>query len=145
MAPPPNLSPHYQDALPHGGFNPNNLFYSPAYEQAPQREPGPGPKDAPFTGRRGPLEFDGAGAEEEEGEEEEEEEEEEGVEDDDDDEEGGEEEDEEGTGEDDLVEVDTDGVRTKKKKKKVSGTRGPKWTAAAPTSANWYDSFLHNL
>jgi hypothetical protein len=25
------LSPHYQDALPHGGFNPNNL-YSPAYE-----------------------------------------------------------------------------------------------------------------
>jgi hypothetical protein len=31
----PNLLPHYQDALPHGGFNPNNL-YSPAYEQ---REP----------------------------------------------------------------------------------------------------------
>jgi hypothetical protein len=61
----PNLSPHYQDALPHGGFNPNNL-YSPAYEQ---REPGPGADGDPFTGRRGPLEFDGAGAEgaEEEG------------------------------------------------------------------------------
>ncbi|KAK1693647.1 hypothetical protein QYE76_010344, partial [Lolium multiflorum] len=50
-----------------------------------------------------------------------------GVEDDEDeDEEGGEEEDEEGAGEDDLVEVDADGVRTKKKK--ASGTRGPKWT-----------------
>ncbi|KAK1584899.1 hypothetical protein QYE76_016625 [Lolium multiflorum] len=41
----PNLSPHYQDALPHGGFNPNNL-YSPAYEQ---REPGPGADGDPFT------------------------------------------------------------------------------------------------
>ncbi|KAK1679136.1 hypothetical protein QYE76_039984 [Lolium multiflorum] len=67
------------DALLHGGFNPNNLFYSPAYEQAPQREPGPGPDGAPSTGRRGPLEFDGARAEEEEdGGEDEEEEEEEG-------------------------------------------------------------------
>ncbi|KAK1607577.1 hypothetical protein QYE76_031250 [Lolium multiflorum] len=73
----PNLSPHYQDALPHGGFNPNNL-YSPAYEQRRPR--------------------------------------------------GGEEEDDEGAGDDDLVEVDADGVRTKKKKKKASGTRGPKWT-----------------
>jgi hypothetical protein len=25
----PNLSPHYQDALPHGGFNPNNLYVKP--------------------------------------------------------------------------------------------------------------------
>ena len=73
----PNLSPHYQDALPHGGFNPNNL-YSPAYEQ---REPGPGPDGDPFTGRRGPLEYDGAGAEEDDGVEEEDDEEEDGVED----------------------------------------------------------------
>ncbi|KAK1665471.1 hypothetical protein QYE76_053630 [Lolium multiflorum] len=81
--------------------------------------------------RRGPLEFDGAGAEEEEdGGEDEEQEEWEGVEDDDNDEdaEGGEEEDEEGAGEDDLVEVDVDDVGTRKKKKKASGTRGPKWT-----------------
>jgi hypothetical protein len=124
----PNLSPHYQDALPHGGFNPNNL-YSPAYEQ---REPGPGADGGPFTGRRGPLEYDGAGAEEDDGVEEEDDEEEDGVEDDeeddDEDEEGGEEEDDEGAGDDDLVEVDADGVRTKKKKKKASGTRGPKWT-----------------
>ncbi|XP_071676986.1 uncharacterized protein [Lolium perenne] len=49
-------------------------------------------------------------------------------EDDDEDEEGGKEEDEEGAGDDDLVEVDADGVKTKKKKK-ASGTRGPKWTA----------------
>ncbi|KAK1684066.1 hypothetical protein QYE76_044914 [Lolium multiflorum] len=112
------------DALPHGGFNPNNL-YSPAYEQ---REPGPGADGDPFTGRRGPLEFDGAGAEEEGGSEDEEDDEEEEVEDEDDDEdeEGGEEEDEEGAGDNDLVEVDADGV--KKKKKKASGTRGPKWT-----------------
>nr|XP_051203983.1 uncharacterized protein LOC127317464 [Lolium perenne] len=125
----PNLSPHYQDALPHGGFNPNNL-YSPAYEQ---REPGPGPDGDPFTGRRGPLEYDGADAEEDDGVEEEDDDEEEGVEDDeeddDEDEEGGEEEDDDGAGDDDLVEVDADGVRTKKKKKKkASGTRGPKWT-----------------
>ncbi|XP_051188068.1 uncharacterized protein [Lolium perenne] len=118
-----------RDALPRGGFNPNNL-YSPVYEQ---REPGPGADGNPFTGRRGPLEFDGAGAEgaeEEGGGEDEEDDEEEGVEDEDEDEdeEGGEEEDEEGAGEDDLVEVDADGVK-KKKKKKASGTRGPKWTA----------------
>ncbi|KAK1604765.1 hypothetical protein QYE76_028438 [Lolium multiflorum] len=72
----PNLSPRYEDALPHGGFNPNAMFYSPTYE------PGPGPEGAPFNGRRGSLEFDGAGAEEEEEEVEEDEEEEgeEGVE-----------------------------------------------------------------
>ncbi|KAK1679269.1 hypothetical protein QYE76_040117 [Lolium multiflorum] len=100
----PNLSPRYEDALPHGSFNPNTMFYSPT----------------------GPLEFDGASVEEEE---EVEEEEGDGVEEgveDDEDEEGGDEEDDEGAGEDadDLVEVDADGV---KKKKKVSGTRGPKW------------------
>jgi hypothetical protein len=47
------LSPHYQDALPHGGFNPNNL-YSSAYEQ---REPGPGADGDPFTGRRAAHNF----------------------------------------------------------------------------------------
>jgi hypothetical protein len=97
------------------------VFYSLAYDQAPQREPGPGVDGAPFTGRRGPLEFSSAGGEEEE---------EEGVEDDDD-EEGGDEEDDENAGAaedaDDLVEVDAAGVR-KKRKKKASGTRGPKWT-----------------
>ncbi|KAK1662212.1 hypothetical protein QYE76_050371 [Lolium multiflorum] len=42
----PNLSPRYEDALPHGGFNPNAMFYSPMYK------PGPGPEGAPFNGRR---------------------------------------------------------------------------------------------
>jgi hypothetical protein len=53
----PNLSLHYQDTLSHGVFNPNAVFYSPTYEQAPQREPRPSVDGAPFTGRRGPLEF----------------------------------------------------------------------------------------
>jgi hypothetical protein len=120
----PNLSPRYEDTLPHGGFNPNDVFYSPAYEQASQREPGPGADDAPFTGRRGLLEFASAGGEEvdeeEEVEEEEEEEGEEGVDEEDDNDE--EDDDDAGATEDadDLVEVDAIGVR--KKKRKASGT-----------------------
>jgi hypothetical protein len=30
-----NFSPRYVYTLPHGGFNPNAVFYSPAYDQAP--------------------------------------------------------------------------------------------------------------
>jgi hypothetical protein len=119
----PNLSPRYENARPHGGFNPNALFSQMC--DAPQRQQGHGVDGVSFTGRRGPLEFEGVGASfgeeeaarEEEGEDKEEE----------DDEEDGDEEDndEEDDSEDaeDLVEVYTAGVR---KKKKASSSRGPK-------------------
>jgi hypothetical protein len=90
-----------------GGFNPNAVIYSPAYDPTPQRQPGPGADGAPFTCRSGPLEFEGAGCSFG-WEEEEDEVEDEGVEDDDDDDEEGN--DEEDDGDEDSAEDAKDHV-----------------------------------
>nr|XP_051189995.1 uncharacterized protein LOC127303288 [Lolium perenne] len=115
----PRLLPRYEDALAHGGFNPN-VVLSPKYDEQ-QRQQGHDADGVAFTSRRGPLQFEGAVASfgKEEAAREEEDSDEDDEEDDD------EEDEEEDAVEDaeDLVEVDATGVR---KKKADSGLRGPK-------------------
>jgi hypothetical protein len=52
----PCFSLHYADIVTHGGFDPNAMF-SPAYNE--RWKPEHGDIDIPFTGRRGPLEYEG--------------------------------------------------------------------------------------
>jgi hypothetical protein len=94
---------------------------------APQRQQSHGADGVSFTGRRGPLEFEGVGAsfgEEEAAREEEkdvEDEEEDDKEDEEDDGDEADEQEDAAEDADDLVEVGADGVI----KKKASGSRGP--------------------
>jgi hypothetical protein len=129
------LSPLYEDALAHDNFNPNVVFF-PAYNE-PQRHQGHGADDVDFTGRRGPLQFEGASAlfGDEDAAREEEEDKEEDI-DEDDEEDDDEEDEEEHAAEDaeDPMEVDAVGVRKKKRaheapsgrfwKISASGTQG---------------------
>jgi hypothetical protein len=54
-----HLSPWYEDALAHVGFNPNTVF-SLTYDEQ-QCQQGNGADDASFTGRRGLLQFETVG------------------------------------------------------------------------------------